>query len=740
MKNFSQTTNNSRRGFLQTSAAATAGLVIGFNLPTSAAQGKAATTAGIGAGNNPGAEINAWIHITPDNRVLVKFARSEMGQGTSTSLPMMIAEELECDWSKVEISEAMYSEHIKRNRLYVSTSTGGSRGTRDSANVMLNAGATARTMLVQAAADAWSVPASECIAANSLITHTPSKRSVTFGAVADAASKLKAPEKVALKNPKDWKLVGKPIPRIDLPDKVIGKPMYGIDVVRPGMVHAAIAQCPVFGGKVKSIDASSLAAAKKMKGIADVLDMGEYVAVTGNNWWRCNQAVKSLKIDWDVGANGGVSSASIAAQLREGVAKPAAVAKNVGDFDKVYADATVKHEAEFYAPYLDHAPMEPMNCTAEVKGGFVTLWVPTQSAEGSAAAAARAANVAPDKVEVFRQQLGGGFGRRGAFQDFTRQAVELSMKVGKPVKLLWSREEDIQHGHYRPATLARVQGALDKSGKLVALSAHVGVQSILERVRPEALRKTEQGPIDPQAAVSFDDTAYDIPHLRAEHFYLKTHVPVGFWRAVAHSQNPVFRECFLDEIAAKGKREPLEFRRELLSGTSDAAKRDRGVLEAVAKAADWGKPMPANHFRGIAVQDAYGSHAASVVEIEKLADGKLKIKRVLIAVDPGNVAHANAAKAQIEGSMIYALTAALYGEITIKNGRVEQSNFNDYRMMKISEVPKLVAILAPSGGFWGGMGEPPMAPLTPALLNAIFAATGKMHRSLPLSKEGVSFV
>jgi isoquinoline 1-oxidoreductase subunit beta len=725
------TSTLSRREFLQSSAGVGAGLVIGIALPvTSVGAQSAAIT--------PSA-VNTWVHITPDNRVLIKFARSEMGQGTSTSLLSLVAEELECDWSKVELSEAMYSAHVKGNRLYVTTATGGSRGTRDSANLMLNAGATARTMLVQAAAERWGVPVGECVAANSTITHRPSNRSLTYGAVAEAAGKLKAPEKVSLKDPKDWKLAGKAVPRLDIPGKVVGAPMYGIDVVRPGMVHAAIAQCPVFGGKLKSIDAASVAAAKSMKGIADVLAMEDYVAVIGNNWWRCNQAVKSLKIDWDVGANGNVSSESIKKYLQDGVSKPATLAKAVGDYEKAYAEAPIKHEAEFYAPYLDHAPMEPMNCTVEIKDGFVTLWVPTQSAESSAAAAARAANVAPDKIEVFRQQLGGGFGRRGAFQDFTRQAVEIAVKVNRPVKLLWSREEDIQHGHYRPATVARVRGALDKSGKLVALSARVGVQSILERVRVEALRKVDGGVVDPQACVSFDDAAYAIPHIRAEHFYAKTHVPVGFWRAVAHSQNPVFRECFFDEIAAKGKRDPYEFRREMLMADNDAAKRDRGVLDAVAKAADWSKAMPANHFRGIALQDAYGSHAASVVEIEKLSNGKLKIKRVIVAVDPGQVAHADAAKAQIEGCVIYGLTAALYGEITIKSGRVEQTNFNDYPMMKMSETPKVVALLVPSGGFWGGMGEPPMAPLAPALLNAIFAATGKMHRALPLSKEGVSF-
>jgi isoquinoline 1-oxidoreductase subunit beta len=736
MKNNTSTHATSRRQFLQTSAAASAGLVIGFHWPCANAQVLAPA-------NMSGAtEINAWIHITPDNRTILKFARSEMGQGASTALPQLLAEELECDWSRVELSEAMFSEHLARNRVYVSTSTGGSRGVRDSQAYLLKAGATARVMLVQAAAEKWGVPANECNAANSVITHAASKRTMTYGEIASAAAKLKAPESVALKDVKDWKILGKSVPRFDIPDKVIGKPMYGIDVVRPGMVHAAIAQCPVFGGKTKSIDAASLAAAKKMRGIDEVLDMGSYVAVTGNNWWRCNQAVKSLKIEWDVGENGNVSSASIKTYLSEGLANPGAVGKNVGDFAATYAAAPVKLEAEYYAPYLDHTPMEPMNCTAEVKDGRVTVWVPTQSAEGSAAAAAGAAGVAPEKVEVFRQQLGGGFGRRGGFQDFTRQAVEIAKKTGKTVKLLWSREEDVQHGHYRPVTLAKVQGALDKDGKLVALSGRVAVQSILERVRPEALRQTPDGPLDPQGTTSFEDTVYDIPNLRAEHVYRKTHVPVGFWRSVSHSQNPMFRECFLDELLAKSpanNRDPYQFRRAMLQGSSDAARRDLGVLDAVAKAADWTKPLPANVYRGIAVQDAYGSHAASVVEIEKRSDGKLKIKRVVIVVDPGHVANEGAARAQIEGCVIYGLTAVLYGEITIKHGRVEQSNFNDYPMMKINETPEVVSILAPTGGFWGGMGEPPMAPLVPAFLNAIFAATGKPIRSLPLKHSGLTF-
>jgi isoquinoline 1-oxidoreductase subunit beta len=716
--------NMLRRDFLKTSSALSAGLVVGFHLPSANAQ-PAGSTAGA-------AEVNAWIHIHPDDTVVLKVARSEMGQGSSTALPQLIAEELGCAWDNVRIDEAMLSEHIRRNRLYVSTATGGSRAIRESQSYLRQAGATARVMLVQAAANEMGVPAADCEVSNGVVYHGGTGQKRRFGEVAVAASKLTPPKDVPLKDPKTWKLIGQSIPRFDIPNKVNGTPQYGIDVQLPGMLHAAIVQSPVFGGKVKTLDD---AAAKASRGITQIVNGGEWVAVVGDNWWRCNEATKKLKIDWDEGGNGKVDSAEIRAYLKAGVSTPTKVGRNDGDFEAAFKSAAKTFEAEYYVPYLDHTPMEPMNCTALVKDGKVTVWLPTQSAEASAATAAAAAGVQIADIEVYRQQLGGGFGRRGGFQDFTRQAVTIAKAVpGRPVKLLWSREQDIQHGHYRPATVAKVRGAVDASGRLVGIHGTVAVQSILERVRPDALTNG----LDPQGVTSFADSYYDIPNTKAEWFHAKRHVPVGFWRSVSHSQNPMFRECFIDEVCAAVKQDPYQYRRAMLVNMKgNASVRDLGILDATAKAAKWSEPMPANWFRGIAVQDAYGSHAAAVVFLEKMANGALKIRRCVIGVDPGYVANEGAAKAQIEGCMVYALTAALWGEITIKDGRVQQSNFHDWRMMKLSETPECVAVLAPTGGFWGGMGEPPMAPLVPAICNAVFAATGKPVRELPLSKMGL---
>ena len=587
-------------------------------------------------------------------------------------------------------------------------------------------------MLVQAAATEMGVSAADCEVSNGVVHHGGTGQKRRFGEVAVAASKLTPPKDVPLKDPKTWTLIGQSVPRFDIPNKVNGTPQYGIDVQLPGMLHAAIVQSPVFGGKVKTLDDT---AAKASRGVTQIVNGGEWVAVVGDNWWRCSQAAKKLKIAWDEGGNGKVDSAEIRAYLKAGIATPTKVGRNDGDFDAAFKGAAKTFEAEYYTPYLDHTPMEPMNCTALVNGDKVTVWVPTQSAEASAATAAAAAGVPLANIEVYRQQLGGGFGRRGGFQDFTRQAVTIAKAVlGKPVKLLWSREEDIQHGHYRPATYAKVRGAVDASGKLIGIHGTVAVQSILERVRPEALTNG----LDPQGVTSFADSHYEIPNTKAEWFHAKRHVPVGFWRSVSHSQNPMFRECFIDEVCASVKQDPYRYRRAMLVNMKGKESvRDLGILDATAKAAKWADAMPANWFKGIAVQDAYGSHAAAVVYLEKMANGALKIRRCVIGVDPGYVANEGAAKAQIEGCMVYALTAALWGEITIKDGRVQQSNFHDWRMMKLSETPECVAVLAPTGGFWGGMGEPPMAPLVPAICNAVFAATGKPVRELPLSKMGL---
>ena len=709
--------NPPRREFLKQSAAMGGALVIGFHLPGRAlAESSAAAAA---------TEVNAWVVVQPDDEVIIRVARSEMGQGSFTGLPRLVAEELECDWSRVRAQYASPAEHLRRNRVWVTMATGGSRSIRDSQDYLRKAGATAREMLIAAAAKGWGVPAGECIAENSVITHRPSGRKVRFGQVAEAASKLEPPQDVKLKDPKEWKLIGKPVQRFDLPDKVMGKPVFGIDVQVPGMAYAAIAQCPVFGGKLKGADAEKV---RKMRGVLQVVPLEDAVAVVADNWWRAQQALKALPVQWEPGEGAKVSSASIQAFLRSGLDQAdSPAARNDGDVGKAFAYAKKTVEAEYYAPYLNHATMEPMNCTAAVKGDRVEVWVPTQNGEASLASAAEAAGVPLANVEVHKTHLGGGFGRRGAFQDYVRQAVAIAKAAGKPVKLVWSREEDMQHDFYRPASMARMKAALDANGIPVAWHTRIACPSILARVRPGEVK----GGIDPVSVVCFSDLPYAIPNLRVDYAMRNTHVPVGFWRAVGHSQNPFFRECFVDEIAQAGGRDPYQLRRQLLAHSP----KNLGVLEAVAKAAAWGKPLPAGVHRGIAVQDAYGSYTAAVIELSVGGKGEVDIRRVVVAVDPGYVVNPDSARAQVESCVAYGLTAALYGEITIKDGRVEQSNFHDYSMMRLKDMPKVEAVLVPSGGFWGGMGEPPLACLAPALCNAVFAATGKRIRSLPLKNH-----
>jgi isoquinoline 1-oxidoreductase beta subunit len=707
----------SRRSFLLQSAAATGGLVLGFHLPWDRGSGQAAAA-------QP-AEINAWIVIQPDDTVIVRVARSEMGQGSFTALPMLVAEELECDWNKLKAEYASVAEHLRRNRVYVTFSTGGSRSIRSSHEFLRQAGAAAREMLIAAAAQRWGVPASDCQAANSIITHRPSGRTVTFGAVAEAASKLTPPKSVALKPPEQWKLIGKPMKRFDTPDKVMGKPVFGIDVRLPDMLCASIRQCPVFGGTLKSYDE---AAVKTRKGIRQVVPLKDAVAVVGESWWQAHQALEAMPVTWNEGPNATVGSADILAFLRGGLtAADVAVARNDGDARSALASAGKVMEAEYYAPFLAHATMEPMTCTARVTADRFEVWAPTQNAEATLAAASEAAGMPPGKGEVHVTFLGGGFGRRGASQDFTRQAVAIAKAVGKPVKLLWSREEDIQHDHYRPVSLARLTAALDASGMPVALLVRVAGQSIIAGLAPDRVANG----LDLNFLEGLYDMPYGIRNLRVEYAMRNTHVPVGFWRSVNHTQNAFFKECFLDEMAHAAGQDPYQFRRRLLSGKT----RELNVLDTAAQKAGWGQPLPPGVFRGIALNESYGSHCAEVAEVSVSEKGEVRVHRVVCAIDPGYVVNPDTVQAQAESSIVYALTAALYGEITIKDGRVEQSNFSDYDMLRIDQMPKVEAYPVPTGGFWGGIGEPFTPPLFPAVCNAIFAATGKRIRSLPLKNH-----
>ena len=707
-----------RRHFLKVSGTASAGLSLGFFLPERAL-----------AADAP--QLNVWVEIEPNNTIVIRYARAEMGQGSMTSAPMMIAEELEADWKKVRVEYATAHENLRTKRAYGDMASVGSRTIRHSQEYLRKAGATAREMLVTAAAQKWNVPASECKASLSKVTHAQSKRSLTYGQLAADAAKLEAPKNVQLKDPKTWTLIGKPIPRVDIPDIVLGKVNYGIDTQLPGMLHAAVAACPVFNGKVKSLDASKV---ENRRGIVKVLNMGEFVAVVADNWWRAKEALREVAVDWDVGEHGTLSSAAIMAHLKAGMAQTElAVARNDGNTVDALSKAAKVLEADYFTPYLAHATMEPMVCTAWLQGDKLEVWSSTQNPEATLAVSAAAAGVPQLNVKVHPVQLGGGLGRKSP-QDFTRQAVMIAKAMaGKPVKMLWSREEEIQHGLYRPASLMRFKGGLSASGQVEALHIRVSAPSILATLLKLPLPRG----VDGQAVASFNDHPYDIPNTLVDYAQRNTNVPVGFWRTVGHSQNPFGRECFIDELALAAGKDPVAFRLNMLPNI-EKSKRDRSILEAVTKAAAWGSQLPNGVFRGVAETEGYGSWTACVCEVSVNAKNEVKIHRVVIGIDPGYAVNPDNIVAQFQGSVVHGLTAIFWGDNTIKEGRVEQSNFHDYRMMRLNEMPKVEVVIAPTGGFWGGVGEPAQAPLAPALVNAISAAMGKRIRSLPLKNHGLT--
>lgn len=707
----------SRRFFLTSAVAAGGGLALGFHLPAGIGPAEAAA--------DP-AEVNAWIVIHPDDTVIIRVARSEMGQGITTALPMLVAEELECDWGKVRAEFPSPEDNLKRKRVWGEMSTGGSRSVRTSHEYLRKAGASARELLVAAAAQRWNVPATECRAAKSVVTHAASGRTLRYGEIAEDAAKLAQPSEVKLKDPKSWSLIGTPQKRLDTADKVTGKPIYGIDVRVPNMLYAAILQCPVFGGALKSYDESKI---RGRKGVRQVVALPDAVVVIGDSWWQAKTALDSLPVTWDEGKNGRVSSAGIADLLRGGLAAPeAAVLRKEGDVDAALAKAAKRVEAEYVAPFLSHATMEPQNCTAQVTPDKVEIWVPTQSAEGALATAAAAAEVAPEKVVVHKMMLGGGFGRRGAVHDYVRQAVLTAKAVGQPVKLLWTREEDIRHDFYRPAAMAKFAAGLDASGMPISWRVRVTGPSILANLFPQRVKDG----VDQSFANGFtEEMAYAVPNYEVSYAPRTTHVPVGFWRSVNHSQNGWFRESFVDEMAHAAGQDPYQYRRKLLSRDPKRL----AVLDAAAQKAGWDTPAPRGVSRGIALVEAYGSLVAQVAEASVGDRGEIRVQRVVSAIDPGYVVNPEILRAQVESGIVYGLTAALYGAITIENGRVVQGNFDDYEMLRLAGMPAVETVLVPSGGFWGGGGEPGVPPAAPALCNAIFAATGKRVRSLPLKEQ-----
>ena len=718
----------SRRSFIIGSAAIGSGLALGMNIPFGPRVARAAD-------GSP--EVTAWVVIRPDDTVVIRIARSEMGQGTLTGLAQMCAEELECDWSKVTTEYPTPGQSVARKRAWGDFSTGGSRGIRESHEYVRKGGATARVMLVQAAADAWKVPAAECSVANSVITHGPSGRKTTFGAVAEAASRITPPKDVPLKDPKTWKLIGKPIKRLDTTDKLTGKQIYGADLKLPGMLNATIKECPVFGGKVKSFDAAKVAG---MKGVKKVVQVGDTaVAVIADTWWQAKTALDALPIVWDEGENAKVSSASIADLLKAGLdADQAFVGNQNGDAKTAIAGAAKRVEAVYAYPYQNHAAMEPMNATARYTADKCEVWCGTQNGEAAFAATLTASGLPADKCEVYKLLLGGGFGRRGAFHDYVRQAVLVAKQMpGVPVKLLWTREEDMTQGRYHPVTQCKLVGGFDAGNNLTGLHMRISGQSILTAVRPEALKDgadtaTFQGVV-PSGEFEF---GYSVPNLLIDHAMRNPHVPPGFWRGVNINQNAIYIECFMDELAQAAGQDALEFRRKLMAKHP----KHLAVLNAVAERAGWGKPAPQGVFRGLAQMKAFNSYVAACAEISVSGDNKVKIQRIVCATDPGYAVNPAQIERQIAGSFVYGLSAVFDQECTVKNGRIEQTNFNTYNSMRIAQMPKVEAIVMPSGGFWGGVGEPTICVAAPAVLNAYFAATGKRIRSFPLKNHGITLV
>jgi isoquinoline 1-oxidoreductase beta subunit len=594
-------------------------------------------------------------------------------------------------------------------------------------------------MLIQAAANEWKVPASECSAENSVITHKASGKSIRYGQVAAAATKLEAPKDVALKDPKDWIIVGKPLLRLDTADKTNGKKIYGMDLKMPGMLNAAIKDCPVFGGKVKSFDAAAI---KDMPGVKHVLPVGDSaVAVVAQTWWQAKSALDALPIVWDEGEHAKVSSASIAAWLKEGLDAPTAIVGNQnGDVKAAIANAARTIEAVYSYPYQNHACMETMNATAVWTPEKCEVWTPTQNGEAALAAAAEAAGLKAEQCEVYKLHLGGGFGRRG-MSDYVAQAVRIAKEMpGVPVKLIWTREEDMTHGRYHPVTQCKLTAGLDEQGNVTALHMRISGQSILAAIAPQSIKDGKdpvvfQGlnPLDPKQPVPEAVIGYSFPNLLVDHAMRNPPVPPGFWRGVNLNQNTVYLESFIDEIAHATKQDPLALRRKLMADHP----KHLAVLNAVAERVGWDKPAPKGVFRGLAQTHGFGSYVAACAEVSVNKAGELKIHRIVAATDPGHAVNPQQIEAQVEGSFVYGLSAALFGGVTLKDGRVEQTNFDTYPTLQMRHMPKVETIVMPSGGFWGGVGEPTIAVAAPAVLNAIFAATGQRIRDLPLKNHSL---
>jgi len=699
----------SRREFLKTGAALGGGLVLGVALPDRPGHAAAATATT--------AMPNAWVKIGSDDTVTIICARSEMGQGVYTALPTLVAEELEVDLARVRVEIAPVGA-VYINALLGGQITGGSTSVVEGYDKLRIAGAQARTMLVAAAAERWGVDASACRAQQGVV-HGPAGQKASYGSLADAASRLPAPKDVKLKEHKDCRYIGKPMNRLDSAAKIDGSAEYGIDVRLPGMLYAALAQCPVIGGKPVNFDA---ARAKSMPGVKHVVQIPDGVAVVADSWWRAKAARDALVVTWDEGAGRTLDSGGIARGLKAAAARPGAVIRKQGDVDEALRSAAKTLQAEYELPFLAHATMEPMNFTADVRSDSCLVYGATQFQQLAAAVAAQVTGLKPEQVTVRTTFLGGGFGRR-IDVDYVAQAVEISKAIGGgPVKLLWTREDDMTHDFYRPASYHQLSGALDAEGRPVALKFHLTSPSVTSRLFPPVVKEG----IDPFMTEA-GAVPYAIPHQLADVVIHDTGLRVGYWRSVSHALNSFAYESFMDEMAVAAGKDPFEFRRALL----DAQPRLKRVLELAAEKAGWGRPLPAGRGRGIALMEGYGTAMAQVAEVE-VSGRSIRVHRIVVAADPGRMVNPNIVRQQLEGSIIYGLSAVLYGEVTLKDGRVEQTNFHDYPVLRMPDSPAVEMHIVDSTEKPAGIGEPGTALVGPAVANAVFATTGQRLRSLPL--------
>jgi len=690
-----------RRDFLKLGAVAGTGLLLGVRVSRHS----------VAAAEVAGFQPNVFLRVDPGGDVTIWLAKSDMGQGVHTALPMIVADELDADWTRVHVMQA--DAHPDK---YGRMMTVGSSSVRNGAWTPLRrAGASAREMLVAAAAARWNVSASELSTENGRVIHKSSGRTAGYGELADAAATMPVPANPRLKEPSQFKLIGTRAPLLDTNDKVSGKAVYGIDVRVPGMLFATVVHPPVFGGKVASFDATK---ARAVPGVKRVVEVSQGVAVVADHTWAAFKGARALDITWDNGAFA-MSSADIFAEFARLADAGGAEARNDGDVAAALASATRHLRATYEAPYLAHATMEPMNCTAHAQADRCEVWAPTQNPQGVQQAAARLTGLSTDRVSVHTTYLGCGWGRRST-TDFVQDAVETSMKVGAPVQVLWTREEDMRHDFYRPAAHARLEGCVDANGRIVALGARVVAQGIAGG----------RGPIDGPAVGGIADMPYTIPNVRVEYARAELPVPVGYWRSVGPSQNTFMLESFIDELAHLGGRDPVELRRELLTENP----RLKHVVEKAADLSGWGKPLPAGRARGIALLQDRGARVAEVAEVS-LENGKVRVHRVTCAVDAGQIIHPGIAEAQFSGSVVAGLTAAFYGEITIDRGRVAQANFDAYRMLRMPEMPDVTVYIVDSHEEPGGVGEPAVPPIAPAVANALFQLTGKRIHRLPIRPE-----